>query len=90
MHTKGPFKAVSAFIANAPNRALVAVGGWGGPNIADCGEDSPETMANARLFAAAPELLEACKYMRNWLQKNGDWDDAFDSCAAAIAKATSE
>lgn len=57
-HTPGPWKAVDAFVENNPNRWLVARGGWGGPNIADCG---PGAEADARLIAAAPELLAACR-----------------------------
>lgn len=61
------------------------------------------TQANARLIAAAPELLEAANLMRAALQKYGDWDDGcfyyngksaselqspIASLGAAIAKAT--
>lgn len=45
-----------------------------------------EAIANARLIAAAPELLEACKSALGAFERNDaiDWDDL----AAAIAKAT--
>ena len=47
-----------------------------------------EVAANARLIAAAPELLEALKEMRDWYQKY----IGLPACAAnaAIAKATGE
>ena len=51
--------------------------------VAEC--DTPET---ARLVAAAPELLDALKEMRDWYQKY----IGLPACAAnaAIAKATGE
>jgi hypothetical protein len=49
--------------------------------------------ANARLIAAAPELLEALDYLYNWTKDVGG-DEAFHDwrrrAAAAIAKATGE
>ena len=53
-----------------------------------CDEDDDEQVANARLIAAAPDLLEACELLLIYL---GDWNDMEDeTCAAArraIAKA---
>lgn len=56
-----------------------------------------ETEANARLIAAAPELLAACRNWIEWLDSDGegDFDGAADKEAAmlnamraALAKAT--
>jgi hypothetical protein len=44
-------------------------------------KDSDEAEANARLMAAAPELLDACKELLIYL---GDWDDMDnETCQAA-------
>ena len=42
--------------------------------------------ANARLIAAAPDLLKACKAVANSGMRNA----AYDACVAAIAAATGE
>lgn len=58
-----------------------------------------EAKANARLIAAAPDLLECCKVLREIVQRDIDGDpdriatdghreDAADKAAFAIAKAT--
>ena len=55
-----------------------------------------EAQANARLIAAAPELLEACKDLLAFMEQYDllDWDLAdddrarIDAASAAIAKAT--
>ena len=89
-HTPGPWKAVDAFVENNPNRWMVARGGWGGPNIADCG---PGAEADARLIAAAPELLATLRELVEWVTDNrgGDLpitDPAIKQARAAITKAT--
>jgi hypothetical protein len=86
------YKAVDAFINNAPNRALVAVDGWGGEVVADCGEATPENLARAALFAAAPELLAAIqqaeKHLSGWYMVNDEslLEAALDTLRAAINK----
>ena len=47
------------------------------------GERLPNVSANARLIAAAPELLEACQAVAASGMRNA----AYDACVAAIAKA---
>ena len=55
------------------------------------GNDTDEGLANAKLFAAAPELLEACQKAMAWMQARGhdysDFADEYDALQAAIAKA---
>lgn len=51
--------------------------------------DDPETEANARLIAAAPELLEALKAVElaRMSDEPDDWQRATDLTDAALAKA---
>jgi hypothetical protein len=51
-------KASLAVVANAPSVYVITNGRWGAPNIAVLPEECGEY---ARLFAAAPDLLETCK-----------------------------
>lgn len=53
--------------------------------------DQKETaLANARLIAAAPELLKELTYFLDWIEQ-GDYEESFlNSARAAIAKATGE
>ena len=48
-----------------------------------------ETASNARLIAAAPELLAACRLVEQ-AQRDGDYMTAFRAVSAAIAKAKGE
>jgi len=54
----------------------------------------PEAEANARLIAAAPELLDACKAAHGWLMAfavdHPDIYDKMDQLGAAIARAESQ
>ena len=64
--------------------------------------DDAESMANARLIAAAPELLEAAKLVLEWYEAEDNHSgtdfyqrmqmcrDSEDAIRAAIAKATGE
>lgn len=66
--------------------------GWDGPDFVTASHRA----ANARLIAAAPELLEALKYCRNkiaYMQAHGEWYSpgrAIEMADAAIAKATGD
>ena len=60
--TKPIWKAANVYINNAPNRAFVIVNAWPGATIADCGEATPENMANAQRMAASNELMRALTF----------------------------
>ncbi|MCC7419810.1 MAG: hypothetical protein IT428_05995 [Planctomycetaceae bacterium] len=47
-----------------------------------------ETMATARLFEAAPDLLKACFAIRERIRCGGSDQNTLDKLDAAIAKAT--
>jgi len=49
--------------------------------------DHAQCEANARLIAAAPDLLDACKAVDE-ATRGGDYEAAFKAVRAAIAKAT--
>ena len=96
-HTPGPWfvedndRAISSNAAT--DIALVNMAniryGWDGPDFLTASHRA----ANARLIAAAPELLEALKYCRNkiaYMQAHGEWYSpgrAIEMADAAIAKA---
>lgn len=85
-HTPGPWRAT-----------LVNDTGWAvGPNTADgpdyvadvhmltTGRSDEDSAANARLIAAAPELLDA---LRALVSTERPWDEVHDQALRAIAKA---
>lgn len=77
MHTPGPWELIGTTLIGktGPHSGAVAIIASptcktsGDAKEADC--DDPrwdEAMANARLIAAAPELLEACKAAKKYLE----------------------
>jgi hypothetical protein len=88
-HTAGPWKWDGGGYIDAPRECIAGINATGSPS---------ESEANARLIAAAPELLEACEAARTvWEQgcvdrgwkDHRNWiDDAKDLIDDAIAKAT--
>lgn len=90
-HTPGPWKTDIVMVDNAPDRMMVHVAKWGGENIADCGIFAECNPDDARLIAAAPDLLEACKGLHEVIRKAGllNVRKHFDICLydAAIGKA---
>ena len=90
-HSKGPWSKDGTEIRGAyASSGIVAVT----PTIEDGGVI--ERVANARLVAAAPELLEACKFIRGALHgiiitpKDLDVQHAYGLLDEAIAKAENE
>jgi hypothetical protein len=75
------------------NRAAVMANG---ERVADCHNadigDEELDRANARLIAAAPLLLEACKHAVRYLEERGRYDtaDVVAPILAAIAAAEGE
>jgi hypothetical protein len=75
-HTPGPWVAHGTIVYFPNNR--------GGFNIANC----PDSESNARLIAAAPELLEALVDAANFIQAYSVGQVLLERIDAAIAKAT--
>ena len=103
-HTQGPWEIRAtriddnAFISDiqAPNQDNPSQSG-SNPTVATTWyrPDDGEAEANARLIAAAPDLLEALNELVNWFgMDRSDWDgwegvnEVLDSASNAIAKAT--
>lgn len=94
-HTPGPWR---VFTAKPPNdHKIIGIGELTGEGIADCGfgvwrGGSAEALANARLIAAAPELLAALKAARRYVETCADPfnkdDHVLKQVDAAIARAT--
>lgn len=90
-HTPGPWAVSSSLYVVSPLARMVAK--CDGMGIADL-EVPPEQMfANARLIAAAPDLLTAAKDALAKLEElrfQQDTEDEADVLRAAITKATTE
>lgn len=91
-HTPGPWK----HLTHTPTiigrgRRLVARVVWKPmPDFLGASEETDEANANARLIAAAPDLLAACKGLASYVYSTtnpGDAPDALRAGIAAIAKA---
>lgn len=86
-HTPGPWyhRSPTGFVGTVADSIMVASVYGDDPN---CREDGRQ-IANARLIAAAPEMLEALQAFEAHypLGVNPFLDDAFRSARAAIAKA---
>lgn len=88
-HTPGPWTAHDDDgTGTKPCVLSETVTAYGNFYVAVCNEG---TFANARLIAAAPDLLAACKEVDDWLH-GCDFEDApvWDKVKAAIRKATGE
>ena len=94
-HTPGPW-AIS--IAD-PHRVVLANGSSKGLEVAQAKEFVPQyreqSLANARLIAAAPDLLEALQTLLGWVEAwdvgflfDDEWPADEAKIKAAIAKAT--
>ena len=78
-HTKGPWVTTGALVKTGDNN-------W----IACCDVSrvipDKEMLANARLIAAAPDMLEALEQLQNDVLGSGD-GSGFEKARAALAKA---
>ena len=105
-HTPGPWTVSEHYRRSereegrdAARFSVCAGAAWAGPGAAqvwpasDCGGATREERdANARLIAAAPELLEALVRLRGWVDEyvdgvGAEFDEARELARAAIAKA---
>lgn len=94
-HTPGEWRvrhnSVGGPFISSDNGTIADVRTFGGIHVG--GPQHPETMANARLIAAAPDLLRYLKEARRTLEMWKDVAPAVSLCAdidAAIARATGE
>ena len=92
-HTLGPWRAVGTFVEGG-GRAIAKAVLLAKSNLAGEGSENELGKANARLIAAAPDLLEACEAIALDLENNGELyetDEArIEILRAAIAKARGE
>ena len=84
-HTRGPWK-----VAGPSAKGYLIVQGANGNGVAMVLMDSDDEEADARLIAAAPELLEALRYMRSEFPEQVTEGEkaAHQFAHAAIVKAT--
>jgi hypothetical protein len=83
-HTPGPWKyeEETQTIRSTPsNHWLASMDSWDG---------AVDHAADARLIAAAPEMLEALEYILAWTPQGWDVEKARDMARNAIAKAKGE
>lgn len=93
-HTPGPWYAVlsNEMVASSAQRGKWYVETADEYPVADVGEDDRETAANARLIAAAPDLLTACEIATVFLAHLSllPTEEPRTTILAAIAKAKGE
>lgn len=84
----GDESVISHWVRGAPHPNAPGFGGLVVASVvADCVENSE---ANARLIAAAPDLLEALQALIRHAEKLGRHSGVYDKARAAIARATGE
>ena len=91
-HTPGPWSVAQISAANA-HIEFPARGGSLAICFPDNGIGGKQMVANARLIAAAPELLEKLEALVEWVDPNRTIEDDFQQVSdarAAIAKARGE
>ena len=67
-HTPGPWFASGRYIGTFNHKS--AIGEC--RSASECWSDDEPASANARLIAAAPELLEACQTFAEWLRREDE------------------
>ena len=83
-HTPGPWKSIACTVRTLDGRQVALCNGY--VNGAD---DNESPFANARLIAAAPELLEQLEIAVAILEQDWEGDEQSEACnamRAAIAK----
>jgi len=93
-HTPAPWKAHSknsSIIASEDYNLICECYSDGSftPPLGSTLPSEPEKKANAKLIAAAPDMLSACMMAKQELVLGGDWDTAIKIIDKAIKKATS-
>jgi hypothetical protein len=92
-HTPGPWTyaaKVKEFLLDFPSNGPVSArvnGPHKGQVAASTGRGQEECEANARLIAAAPELLAMCEAMLPYVEAGSPWDVSDDRTLAQIQKA---
>jgi hypothetical protein len=88
-HTPGPWHFETALMEKADHLNVWEVNGIGHVAAVSKGlTPDPSAEANARLIAAAPELLESLIDALGWLESAIDCEADLSGIEAAIAKAT--
>lgn len=99
-YTPGPWSFTEAgnesFIVVHPNKNILARISFSPKYMKDQQLNYEEGKANAKLIAAAPELLEACQSIFNSMNESANmsiaakehYKEAMDKCLAAIKKVT--
>lgn len=85
-HTPGPWVAAHDFIYDSNHRRVADAAPWS-PTTKERPDETVH--ANARLIAAAPDLLAACRLAARYLDPR-HYSDAVRDIDAAIAKATGQ
>ena len=97
MHTPGPWTVRHDFRSGNGELCIgvsaARIGPKSGAVAWPSGVDDAQELANARLIAAAPDLLAALQHMVDMYQRHFDvmpvaWQTADDIARAAIARAT--
>jgi hypothetical protein len=95
-HTPGPWSIehkdhAARQIITSKKGAIAILQSYGSAEATAAAPLIVERMANARLIAAAPELLKAAQLLAAWDQSDGDVELISEACSVArqaIAKAT--
>lgn len=92
-HTPGPWKAIEHKSVNLNDYIQILAGSWDIAHNKFSARNWEEEQANARLIAAAPDLLEACQAALNDLYRQMDsqmTEETEQKVKNAIAKATGD
>jgi hypothetical protein len=91
-HTPGPWQYSTKITASENHRGFsIRAARWSISDVQPIDVEGEEGEANARLIAAAPDLLEACRAVSAHYSASLDYQPAFVTLArAALAKATGE